>query len=137
LTATLDVILTQGALNLNGNDFTLNTTSSYFRQEGGTFTGGSGTATFTGGFYLTGGTFGAPATINNYSEFQITGGTYTHNSGTVNLFAHDVSYTVRGLAYSELAKMETAIHSNDANVFSDSDEIEQLDTRIIQLATTT
>src|SRR3989344_4347595 len=66
--------------------FTVTVGSSNYDQADGTFTGGSGTITINGTFTLSGGVFtstsGTLTVTGNWTHTA--GGTFTHNSGTVN-----------------------------------------------------
>ncbi len=68
---------------------TLTVGNGGYRQEAGTFTGGSGAITVTGDWLLSGGTFASTSGLlkfdapNAARSYQQTGGTFTHASGSV------------------------------------------------------
>lgn len=92
--------ITQG----NGNDINLRSSGYVQNASGSTFTGGDSTSDITldtngGVFTLTTGVFTAPVgIITTNNNWTISGGTFTHNSGTVKFSASSATYTYTGSA---------------------------------------
>jgi hypothetical protein len=109
-----------GTTTVSGGTLLAGTAASTFTGavsiSGGTFTGSSGTADMLSNLNISSGTFVAPTTLNLTGNFT-NAGTFTHNSGTVNLLGVNQTITpTSATTFASLLKIDTTNNATDSTL---------------------